>query len=173
MDENKIDDQEVIETPEEQVEEVTEEETAEEKIARLEKEKQELDEKNKKLYARTKEAESKVKEPVTDGLSAKDFLALKDANITAEDFDEVQEFARYKKISIAEALGNRTLKNILSERADERKTAQATETRSPRIAHKITGEDTLRKAENTGEVPESDDAMRSMLQARLERRKTK
>ena len=77
--ETNVDGQEVIETTDTEVEQekqTTEEgESADEKIARLEKEKEELEEKNKKLFARTKEAETKVKTSVsTDTISAKDFL---------------------------------------------------------------------------------------------------
>ena len=107
----------------------------------------------------------------TDGLSPRDYLALKDSSITADDFDEVQDFAKYKGIPIAEALTHPTLKNILNDRAEERRTARATETKSPRGLAKTSSEDILRKAEQTGEVPESMDGMRALAEARMARRR--
>lgn len=107
----------------------------------------------------------------TNGLSPRDFLALKDSNITADDFDEVQDFAKYKGIPIAEALSHPTLKNILNDRAEERRTARATETKSPRGLAKNSSEDILRKAEQSGEVPESMEGMRALAEARLARRR--
>ncbi len=106
-----------------------------------------------------------------NGLSPRDFLALKDSNITADDFDEVQDFAKYKGIPIAEALGHPTLKNILNDRAEERRTARATETKSPRGLAKTSSEDMLRKAESSGEVPETMEGMRALAEARMARRR--
>lgn len=130
----------------------------------------ELEKKNKQLYERLKKTE-KTKPAQEGSLSAKDFLALKDSNISAEDFDEVQDFAKYKRISIAEALKMPTLKTILNEKAEERRTAKATETRSPRGIAKQTGEDLLRKAETTGEVKESD--IDALVNARLDRKRNR
>lgn len=162
------------ETQEEEVVETevdtNEEEDVEAIKAELEKEKAakaELEKKNKQLYERIKKGEKGEGE----SLNVKDILALKDAEVTAEDLDEVQDFAKYRKISIAEALQSKTLKTILAERKEERRTAQATETKSPRGIAKVTGEDILRKAEATGEVPDSIDGIKSMLEARLARRK--
>jgi hypothetical protein len=83
----------------------------------------------------------------------------------------VQEFASYKKLSIAEALNHQTLKTILADKAEERRTARATETRSPRGIAKSSGEDILRKAEREGEVPETQDGLRALVEARMARRR--
>lgn len=169
------DESQVLETETEVAEEVEETEEEEDASTELEKvraEKAELEKKNKQLYERVKKAEKSEKAPVVEGnLTARDILALKDADVSADDLDEVQEFAKYRKIGIAEALQSKTLKTIIAERKEERRTALATETKSPRGMSKQSGEDVLRKAETTGEVPESQDAMRAMLQARLERRR--
>lgn len=160
---------EVIEIPEEP-EEVIEvvEETPEEKIARLESANAELDEKNKKLYARTKEAESTVKSAKND-LSNKDLLFLAKTDLVEEDVDEVLEWSKFKKIPVAEAY--KQLKPKLDVAAEQRKTAQAVQTGSPRGTIKNTGADILKKAESTGEVPETSEGMTAMLQARLDRRR--
>ena len=54
--------------------------------------------------------ETKV-EPV-DGLSTKDSVLLAKADIDSDDIDEVIDFAKYRKISISDALKNTTLKLI-------------------------------------------------------------
>lgn len=172
-----MDDSEVLETQNtevEQEENTTEElETVEdepqEDVEKLKSEKSELERKNKQLYERLKKQESRPQQTSTDSLSAKDFLALKDANISADDFDEVQEFATFKKISIADAIKNPTLRSILNERQEERRTAHATATKSPRGATKASGDDLLRKAERTNELPDNDDGMRAIFEARRAR----
>ena len=138
--------------------------------------KEEYTEREKQYYARIKALEKQLKSKETTpapetGMSPKDFLALKESNVTAEDLEEVQDFARYKGIPLAEALSHPTLKNILNDRQEERRTARATETKSPRGIAKNSAEDVLRKAEATGEVPESYDAMRQLAEARLARRR--
>lgn len=168
---------EVLETTEmqdEEVEQTSEEvedapQTDEEKEA-LRRENEELKKKNSQLYERVKKKDGDTK---STGLSAKDLLALKDANITADDLDEVQDYAAFRKVSLAEALKHPTLKAILAEKAEERRTAQATQTRSPRGTVKNTGLDHLKKAERTGEIPEDISSIREMLQADIERRRSK
>jgi len=175
MEENS-DDSEVLETTEEEVEEVEEEEVEEddelialrEKAAKVD----ELEAKNKKLYKRLKDEEEKEKQ-VVGGMSAKDFIALNDAKVTAEDFDEVQSFADWKNISITEALADKRLRTILKDNAEERRTAQATETKSPRGVAKSSNEEVLLKAERTGEVPTTDEGVRALAEARMARRKAK
>lgn len=172
---------EVLETPEEEMEITVEEpiteetpvedtESSEDKIARLEKEKTDLESKNKQLFERAKKQEVKIPSKELK-LSPKDYLALTESKISTEDFDEVTEFASFKKLSISEALKNPTLKTIIAERVDERKTAAATQIRGgARGGSKNSGEEILRKAESTGEVPDSDEGMKALVEARMARR---
>ena len=175
MDESIQDVPEVLETPEaEIIEEPAEEapeESAEDRIARLEKEKEELESKNKQLYARVKKEETKADAPSTDiQLSPKDMLALSEHKVSSQDFDEVAEYAKYKKVPIHEALQDKTLKTILETKAEERRTAQATSTgRSARGTTKVSGEDMLRKAETTGELPDSEEGMAEIIRAKMAR----
>lgn len=172
--------QEVLETPEEP--EVVEESTDDVELRNLDEElaelkakaekADELERKNRQLYERLKKKEEEANHS-TNGLSTRDTLALIEAKITDEELSEVEEFARYKKLSIADALKSPTLKAILAERKEEARTARATEIKSPRGVAKNTGEDILRKAEKTGEVPEGIDELKAMLEARLHRKKTK
>jgi hypothetical protein len=174
--EEQQDGSEVLETTETQVEETIEEETpaiSKEELETLKAKAakaDELEEKNKQLFERAKKAE-KAKAPSNEeGLSIKDTLYLAKADIHADDVEEVLELARLKKWDVKQA--HDYLKPLLNDRAEERKTAAATQTRGgARGASKTTGEDLLRKAERTGELPDSDEAMRELAQARLNRKK--
>lgn len=98
---------------------------------------------NQKIKHRT-EAETlrnTVKPPVTTdakpvenkgNMSMKDALAIMEAKVHADDIAEVEDFARYKGISIAEALKNSTIKTLLSEKAEQRNIAEATNTGTAR-----------------------------------------
>lgn len=169
-----MDEPEVLETlaPVDEVEsetelvEVEESQTDEEKEA-LRRENEELKKKNSQLYERAKKKEAVLEH---GKLSPKDYLALNEAKVSAQDFDEVQEFANYKKISITEALAHPTLKTILNDRVEERKTAQTTEIRSARAGQqRQSGEDILRKAERTNAMPDSEDDMNALFLARRAR----
>jgi hypothetical protein len=164
MENENIDAPEVIETPESEVETVeTPEEDTEEVITKLKREKDELEEKNRKLYARLKKEDApKVKETE---LSSKDLLFLAKVNIHEENLDEVLEWAKFKKISVSEAYGQ--LKSKLEADEEMRKTASVTQTKGgARGVSKVSGEDLLSKAQRTGEVPDSDEGMNAMFAAR-------
>lgn len=108
-----------------------------------------------------------------DGLSNKDVLYLAKADIHEDDLDEVLEYARFKKVPVNDA--HKQYKAVLDIRAEERKTAAATAAGKggARGASKVTGEDLLRKAEQTGEVPTDPDKMRELAEARIARKKAK
>lgn len=175
MENENIDGQEVIETPESEVETVETpseevEESVEEKIARLEAEKLDLDEKNKKLYARLKKEEKPAlkQEVSNDGLSNKDVLFLAKADVHEDDIDELLEWAKFKKVPVQEAF--KLLKSTLDVRNEERRTAQATQIRGgARGSAKVNGEELLAKAQRTGEVPDTTEGMQALFQARLKR----
>lgn len=149
--------------------EETTESQEEESLEVLKAKAEELERKNKQLYERLKKQEVKVP---SEGLSEYDILALKNSNITEkEDLDTVKEYAKRLNLSIADALEDKYVKTVLADKAEERRTARATEVRSPRGIAKNTGEDLLRKAEQTGEVPTSEEGMRAIAEARLARKK--
>lgn len=169
MEPENLDAPEVLETPEVAEETIETPETVDERderIARLEKEKAELESKNKQLYERTKKKEAEK----VDGLSSMDVLALSKADIAQEDIEEVLEYAKFKKIPVAEALKSQTIKTILNERNEERKTALATQTRGgARGTSKVSGEELLSKFERTGEIAVTDEAMTELFKARRAR----
>ena len=128
-----------------------------EKISKLEQEKE-----NQKIRAEKAERAGKKEpdhkpEPKLDEkptLTAKDVLFLTKEGITEEeDVDEIINFAGYRKISISEARKDKTLISILSDRAEERRIALATQTKGNRGTTKVS-DDTLLSNLSRGEIPE-------------------
>lgn len=129
-------------------------------------------ERAKKAEARAKELEDKLKAkaPSQDQLSQKDVLALAKADIHEDDMDEVIEFAKFKKLPVSEALKNSTLKTILNEKTEERKTAAATQMRGgARGAQKTSSEDLLNQA-LAGKVPDDDAGIEALAEARMKQK---
>jgi hypothetical protein len=105
-------------------------------------------------------------------MSPKDFLALNESKISADDLDEVMDFAKYKGITITEALKTSVLKTILKEKAEERKTAEVSNTgTSRRTSSKPSGEALLEKFEKEGIIPLED--VEATVKARLEKMKNR
>lgn len=95
-------------------------------------------------------------------LSPKDAIAIMRANVHNDDIDEVLDYAKYKKISVEEAIKSSTVKSILAEREEYRKTQEATNTgTSKRVTMKVSDE-ALLAGLSKGNVPEkgSSDAER-------------
>src|SRR3990167_2280002 len=104
-------------------------------------------------------------------LSAKDALAFIEAKVSSEDYDEVIRIAKVLNITSSEALKDKTTQAILATRSEERRTAEATQTgRTQRGTSVQTGESLLERAESTGEVPEDEEGMKKMFQAKLARK---
>lgn len=179
MDDTNQDGSEVLETTETEAEavETTEETLSAEDVATLKAEAakaKELEAKNKQLFERVKKAEAAKAKPdaPSQELSTKDVLYLSGAGIPVDDVDDVISYASKMGVSIKEA--HDFYKPILAERTEQRKTAAATHTKGgARGASKSTGADFLAKAEQTGDVPETEDAMRALQEARLARKKNK
>ncbi len=129
--------------------------------------------KNQKIRAEKAEAEAKKlkvvqpqeKETPKNDLSLKDIRALQDVH--DDDVDEVIEFAKFKGISIAEAKKLPAIQSLLSTKEEFRKTAQAANTGGGRKGtSKVTGEDLLEKF-NQGQVPEKDEDIEKLIEARF------
>lgn len=163
-------DQEEEETPKETPQEEEQTEDAQPQPSDDEKDKKlaELESKNKQLFERLKKAE---KAPTTsnESLSNKDILFLAKVDIHEEDLDDVLDWAKFKKIPVNEAY--KQMKPTLDVRTEERKTAQASSTRSgARAVEKTTGEDILKRVEKTGDAPQSEDELKALAEARFNRK---
>lgn len=99
------------------------------------------------------------------GLSPKDYLALTEKKITSEDFDEVMNWASYRKVSVSEALKDKTLQTILREKSEQRATDEATATHGRRPATtEPQGQELLRNA-SKGQLPDTDDGIVELVEA--------
>jgi hypothetical protein len=154
--------------------EVAEPETAgEDEVAKIKK-----DYESQKILAEKAERELKAlkkapleKETPKNDFTPKDYLALAQANVPAEDFDEVSDWCSYKKITLAEGLKSAYIKSFLKEKAEERASAQATSTKpSGRTSSKQSDEALLEKLDKN-ELPEED--IEKAVRARIERMKNK
>ena len=127
---------------------------------------------NYKIRAEKAEAKAKGEVKVEEqSLTTKDALALVNAKVSNEDYDEVIRVSKVLGKTIGEALKDKTMLTILNERVEERRTAEATLIgKQKRGSSKNTGEDILDKAEKTGEVPEDEEGMQKLFQARLARK---
>ncbi len=136
---------------------------------------------NQKIRAEKVEKELKgfkskeeVKEEVkTEGLSQRDFLTIAKADVHEDDLDDVLDYAKFKKIDVKEALASGVIKSLLAERKETRRTAEATSTGSKRSGVKgKDGTELLRDAES-GQLPESDDDIEALVEARFQSKANK
>lgn len=123
---------------------------------------------NQKIRAEKAEAAAKGKVSTGD-LSQADILYVAKADIPEEDLPEVADYAKLKGISVKAA--HEFLQPVLEDREEKRRTAAATSTgRGGRGASEETGADLLAKAEQTGEVPDTDKGMNELFKARQQRK---
>lgn len=105
-------------------------------------------------------------------LSSKDLLAIINAKVHADDVDEVVEYAKFKKISVEEALKSDVIKTTLSQKDEQRKIAEGTNTRDGNGGRKgnyKVSDDALLKKGETGELPESDDDLKRLAKLNIEK----
>jgi len=88
-------------------------------------------------------------------LSSIDTIAIMRANVHTDDIDEVVEYAKFKGVSISEALKSPVVRGLLSEKEEFRKSEEVANTSSSRrVVNKVTP-DALLKNLSKGEVPEA------------------
>ncbi len=101
-----------------------------------------------------------------DQMSILDQRALIKADVHDDDIDEVIGFAKFNKISIAEALKRPILVNTLAEKAEYRTTAAATNTGTTRRGGTAPSDDELVSAANSGKLPEDDASIAKLMAAK-------
>jgi hypothetical protein len=159
---------------EEQVEDtlVTQEEVVEESEEvdwKAEAEKQKQIAENQKIRAEKAEKKAKEKPEQVDTLSAVDLIAVSKAGIEPEDIEEVIDYAKFKGVPIHEALKSSVVRATLAEKAELRKSAEATNTGSARRASSVVSDEQLVENARQGSLPESDADLRRLTQLRLNR----
>ena len=133
--------------------------------------------KSQKIRAEKAEAELKKiknapveKQEKAPEVSLKDQYALLEAKVHPDDLDEVISFAKFKNIPVAEAIKTSVIKNILTERVEQRKTAEVVNTGgTKRGSVKISDEALIDKARQEG-LPEKDEDIDRLVKARLQQR---
>lgn len=165
------DEEQVQDTSEPEVVEVVEDEAEAPEVdydAELKKAK-ELAE-NYKIRAEKAERKAKETAPtVGNSLSAADLLALSKADIDPDDLDEVLDYAKYKNVSIADALKSTVVKATLAEKQEYRKSASAVNTGVVRRPGTQASDDKLLTDARNGIMPSSEADMERLIKLRLKR----
>lgn len=104
--------------------------------------------------------------PTAGDLGTKDLYALMEAKVPQDDIDEVTEYAKFKGISVAEALKSNVVKTMLSDKAEMRNTAQASNVGTARRGSAKVSDDVLLSKASKGELPDNDDDMMRVIRAR-------
>ena len=114
---------------------------------------------NQKIRAEKAERANKgtreVAPQTNSNVSTKDLYALSKANVAEDDISEVEEFAKFKKVSISEALKSSTLKAILKEKDENRNVANASNVGNTKRASSKISDEALDERASRGEMPES------------------
>lgn len=122
-------------------------------IATLEAQKEHWREK-----AQSNKAKATEPKPTSNSdLSGLDILTLSKANVDSEDVEEVVNWAKYKGVSVSEALKSNELNAILNVRKDMRVTANASNTGASRRQTGKLSDEALLNLARSGKMPESEE----------------
>lgn len=161
----------VLETAEETTTEETVEEEAEESVEELKARLAKAEEygKNQKIRAEKAEKGGKPEKVISSkpSLSTSDLYALVKAEVPEEDISEVEEYAQFKKISVAEALKSSVVKSLLSEKAEKRNVATATSVGNSRRGSAKVSDEALVANASAGKLPESDEEITRLLKTKM------
>lgn len=130
--------------------------------------------KAKKAVNEPQETETPTKPVETEDTPKKSEYSLQDiralSDVHDDDVDEVVDYAKSKGITVAEAKKTPMIQSFLENTKGERKTADATNTgKGKQGSSKVSGSSLLRKAQETGEMPESDADLDKLLEAELKK----
>jgi len=153
-------------TPQEEPEESAEELKA--RLAKAEEVANNYKIRAEKAEARAKEEKEEVKSPLN--LSAGDMMAIKNANVDPEDMDAVEDFAKWRKISLREALVHPEMKAILDYRNEIKTTTVATNVENVRRGATKINDETLVMNASMGKIPTSDDEIEALVAAKFKRK---
>lgn len=133
--------------------------------------------KGSKTQQNDKSGEKREKKPVASeqeaDMTSRDVLALSNAGVKEEeDIDEVVEYAKFKKISVAKALRTPYIQTTLKDRAEERQTADATNTGGGRRGSQKLSDDAILDNARKGKLPDNiDDLVAARAKARRKKHK--
>jgi len=132
---------------------------------------------NQKKRAEKAEAEAKKKTdaspaPVytkSNDLSAIDIIAVTKAGIDEDVLPEVLDYAKFRKITVAEAIKDPIIKATIAQRNEEKKTAEATHTGNARRSSSKLSDDALLANARNGQLPDNDADLERLLMLRRRR----
>lgn len=163
---NEFDQEEILNPQEETTDsnEVETDESSEESIQEIKARLAKAEELANNYKIRAEKAErkperaetTKVAPKKSSDLSPVDIIAISKANIETEDIEDVLEYAKFKGISVVEALKNPIVKATLAQNEELRKSAQATNTGTTRRGTSQVSDAQLLENAKRGILPESD-----------------
>lgn len=179
MEQNNQDEQDILKSTDANIDEsidtnVTDDSSNEDEVdykALFEKEKQIAE--NQKI--RAEKAESKLKggnstgrgeTSKMDGLSTLDVIALAKANLDDEAIKEAMDYAKYKKISIAEAIKSPAVKATIALIEENKRVSEASNTGSARRGASKISDETLVENAKKGILPDSDADLQRLVKIR-------
>lgn len=148
------------------LEDATDEESAEELKKRLATAIAQKEHWRKKATQAKPQADKVDTSTKSDGLSIKDLLALTENKVSGDDIDEVVEYAKFKKISISEALKSPVVKATLAEKSQIRASASAAHTGNAKRGSTRLSEDALLDKARNGDMPDSEEDIARLWKAR-------
>lgn len=119
---------------------------------------------------RAEKAEKRNKAPVESlerEARDKDLVAIMKAGVPEEDLDEVYEYARYRKTTVANILKDPIMKNTLEQRSEERNSAVAANVSVSRRGSTKVPDDILISNASKGKLPENERDIDRLMKAKL------
>jgi hypothetical protein len=180
---NELDEEVILNTQEETTttpqEEVETDESSEEDVEELRARLAKAEELANNYKIRAEKAERKGDEPKTpkvapkksSDLSTLDIIAISKADIEPEDVEDVVEYAKFKGISVSEALKTPVMQTTLSQKKEMRQTALATSTGSTRRGTSQISDSQLLANASKGILPDSDADIERLAQLKVFRKR--
>jgi len=130
--------------------EISEKAAKHEELANNYKTRAEKAEKSAKQKSGTEEPKQSTSE-----LSSKDVFVLIEAKVSTDDIDDVVAYAKFKNISVADAVKDSTMKAILADKVEKRNTANATSTGKQTRTQTRSSDDAILKGFREGKIPQA------------------
>lgn len=126
---------------------------------------------------RAEKAEREAKSPSTQraetsknaSLSPEDLVSIVKAGIEPEDLHDVTDYAKFKGISVAEALKSSIVKATLAEKSEFRKTAEASNTGFARRGSAKISDSALIENARKGVFPDSEEDLKRLINLRRQK----
>lgn len=121
------------------------------------------------LQKKITDAGTEQKPPQTEqkgDLSSTDMFALIEAKVPQSDIQEVVDYAKFRGITVTEALGHGLVKSMLAEKAEQRQTAEAANTGGSKRGTGKLPDDVLLSNAAKGVMPEDDADLQRLVELR-------